>query len=352
MTRKKLFGKLLKLNTNMRVKLLTHTDMDGEVPVLLFKIFFKDVTVQHCSNGTMDYDIKNAVLSPTADDYDAIVVTDISCREESAEMIDQHTNANKLIVLDHHATADYLNKYEWACVHSEIISDSYRAAFFSKSDNAHSSATSLLYNYFGYLGLLDNLPDEKRAFLDKLVHYVASYDTWDWSNVFDRKFPVMAQLNQLHLTYGDDIFEESFMRKYESGGELLDATDDVVLRAHETRLKHHIESVEKSIRTGTWVIDGKHYSIAYINNNDFLNEVADYVSHQVCPDVDMVVTSYGTGLSVRTTKSDINVGMIVAKFGGGGHPGAGGYKIDFDSIISGVERSTGTQMFFDGKEVM
>lgn len=349
MTKKTAFTKLAKPTHNMRIRLLTHTDADGEIPAIILKLLFKDVTVKHCSNGTMDCDIRTAILGENADDYDMTFITDISCSKDTAHDINEmlfkeSDNPRKIVLLDHHPSADYLNKCDWACVEPKIITDSYRARYYNDLANAHSSAASLVYDYFDYIGWFDTVPSFQNNLLQTLVHYVASYDTWDWSDVFGRRYMEMYQIDKLHEMYGDDIFEESFLRKLKTfPAKIFDDTDMTILRAHEARLKRHLSKTDECVLTGRWIIDNTAYDVAYTDNTDFLNETADYLRGKY-PDVDLIITNYGTGLSVRTPKSDIDVGKILAKIGGGGHPGAGGCKIKRAEIINSIAASTGTSL--------
>lgn len=45
------------------------------------------------------------------------------------------------------------------------------------------------------------------------------------------------------------------------------------------------------------------------------------------PEIDLFIINYGTGISIRSDKENINVGKIVKTFGGGGHKGSGGFKL-------------------------
>lgn len=353
MTKNILFEKLPKPFKGAKVALFTHTDLDGEVPSIILKLLFQDITVKHCSNGTMDYDIRHGIMDDTADAYDFIFITDISCKEKSATWIDAHKNSSKVILLDHHPSAVYLNQYDWACVMPELVEDSYRVKYYTnipEGYTAHSSAASLVYDFFDYLGWFDTMPFAKSTLLKTLVHYTSSYDTWDWSDIFKREILDMYYLDVLHETYGDDMFEQSFMEKFNRESyDLFDYTDDIIIKSHDMKLAKHLETIKNNAKTGNWYIDGNYYSIVYINNDRFLNETADYLKQEY-PDVDLYVANYGTGLSIRTAKLSVNVGEIASKIGGGGHPGAGGCKISFNNIIESIEKATDTKLYFDDND--
>jgi oligoribonuclease NrnB/cAMP/cGMP phosphodiesterase (DHH superfamily) len=123
--KKEQFSKLRKLNKDDKILLLTHTDMDGSTKIVMDQMF-DNVDVWHCNNNAMSYLIKKAVTTEVADEYDAIVVTDISCNKEDAEIINNSPNKNKLTLLDHHPTATHLNQYPWAVVEVNVVEDSFR----------------------------------------------------------------------------------------------------------------------------------------------------------------------------------------------------------------------------------
>lgn len=350
MTKHDLFEKLYKpeLNERSNILLLTHTDADGEVPALILKLLFDNVVVKHCSNGSMDRDILHSVIDESEGAYDFIFVTDISCKSETAERIDVSKNASKVILLDHHGNSLYLNQYKWACVMPDVIDDSVMMHVNSDTKPVHSSAASLVYDYFDYIDAISN---SWTSYQDKLIRDLVInttlYDTWDWSDVYGRKFQNPYYINVLHDTYGDDVFEDRYMNRFKDNRpNLFDNTDNMMIRVHETKLVAHLDSVKRYIRTGNWLIEDRHYSVVYLNTDRFLNETSDYLRNQY-PDAELVIINYGTGLSIRTTDSDINVGEICAKLGGGGHPGAGGIRIKFDSIIDCINASTETTLYID-----
>lgn len=56
----------------------------------------------------------NATTPDTMEQVFGVVAADISCSEKVCEEIARHPAAGKFIILDHHTTADYLNKYHVA----------------------------------------------------------------------------------------------------------------------------------------------------------------------------------------------------------------------------------------------
>lgn len=344
MTKKALFNKFKNINPNDKILLLTHTDLDGDGPAILLKLLFPNVTVQHCANNTMSYDIKNAVCNKDINVlYDTIIVTDISCTEKDAEKINKNPNNKKLILLDHHTTALYLNKYKWACVQNEIIEDSFRKDYYPKNSNGLSSGTSLLYDFLEYKGYDSYI---NKPLVKTFVHLIATYDTWDWNTIFNKneKFTI---LNTLHNIYGDNMFEKEMIKKLTNPNEtnLFSELDTIILNIEQNRIDDYLERIKKCIHTGNIEINGKHHSIVFCNSNNYPMETFEMMKTQY-PDYDLYLINYGTGLSIRSEKDDIDVGALTKQFGGGGHKGAGGVKIKSDLLIDTIEKTLGSSTLF------
>ena len=345
---KELFKKLAKVLLGCRVLLLTHTDMDGAAPVVILSILFGGrVDVIHCSNAEMSRIIREKSTDPeTAEKYDVILVADISCTEEDAEIIDRHKVVD-VVLLDHHATALGLNRFRWACVQPELIPGSFRDSvlYGTEARPVHSSGTSLVYDYIEYCNLTDMLPN--RELTKYFTFLVSGYDTWDWVNVFgkDQRF---RDLQTLFVQYGIEEFETAFAERLSDPAAevLFNDTDRLLLRIADSKRKHFLEDiVAHRIRTGNIRIGERYYSLAYCTVSENLPDVFEYMRANY--DVDLHMVDYGTGVSFRTDKPDVNVAEIVKRIGGGGHPGAGGVRIPIEKRQALLEDVLDAAIYFD-----
>lgn len=376
MTSHELFSGLKRLKATDRVLLLTHTDADGAGPEILLRytIGSKNLTVKHLNNGVMSQEIRNAVCSDIAYDYDTIIACDISCSKEDTEIIAANRNSAKLIILDHHLTSCHLNCYPmFAVSYSGMVDDSFRAPLFQNCGHEGlSSGTSLMYDYLHYVGLVDKdcNPNEfspNEAVLREIVHLIATYDTWDWVNCFDKN-PRYREFNRLFDIYGNDYYVSIMYNKALDGFDkaiygmipvldinvgnafLLSETDELVLAIDESKRKAYLEQAKSAIHTGSLTLkNGRTYSIAYANNNKFTSEVFELMK-QLYPDIDLYVINYGSGISMRSMKNDIDVSEIVKQYKGGGHLGAGGFKIPMDNIIETLEKTMDANIVLDTDE--
>lgn len=343
-----MFATLKKLVLGCRILLLTHTDMDGAGPaVILSNLFGERMDVIHCSNAEMSHIIREKATDPeTAEKYDIILAADISCTEEDAEIIDRHKVVD-VVLLDHHATALGLNRFRWICVRPELIPGSFRDAvlYGTEVKSVHSSGTSLVYDYLECCGLTDMLPNRELA--KYFTFLISGYDTWDWVNVFgkDQRF---RNLQTLFMQYGIEEFETAFAARLsnKAAESLFNDTDRHLLRIADSKRKHFLEDVvAHRIRTGNVRIGERYYSLAYCTVSENMPDVFEYMRANY--DVDLHMIDYGTGVSFRTNKPDVNVAEIVKRVGGGGHSGAGGVRIPLEKRQALLEDVLDATIYFD-----
>lgn len=330
-----IFNKLPSLSLSDNVLLLTHTDMDGSGPAVLLSMILKNLTVVHCPNSSMSETIKNNIINNDyADRYNKIIVCDISCSAEDAEIIDTNKNSEKLILLDHHKTAMSLNKYNWAVIEPDYVQGSTRYTNNNIIAMTHSSGTSLIFDYlccktdeYGRC-LIKNLSDKIQPIVKDFVNIVTEYDTWDWVNVFNKK-PDCETLSTLFSIYRSEIFEQ-IMIDHLNSGMIISDQDRMLLRIEASKIDEHLKCIQRYLKPATLSLTTNNetitYSMIYCICNKYMPQTFDLMKTSY-PDTDIYVINYGLGVSVRTTKSDIDVSQIVSMFGGGGHIGAGGFPI-------------------------
>ena len=129
---------------------------------------------------------------------------------------------------------------------------------------------------------------------------------------------------------------------------LLNETDNLLLELEQHRIQTHLESIKKCINTGNIIINGKMYSCVFCTNSQYMSETFEFMKNEY-ENYDLYFINYGTGISFRATKEEINVANIVKIFGGGGHPGAGGTKIPFDIQKDYLEKILNATIYVDEK---
>ncbi|MBO5435920.1 hypothetical protein J6A31_09010 [bacterium] len=352
MTKALAFNKLPRPSTiNDNILLLTHIDADGAGATIITKSIFNNVTTKHCSNATMSKDILDNITSD--ENYDIIIACDISCDELTGAIINKYLSENpnrKFVLIDHHMTAQTLNKYDWACVHPDMIDDSFRKDLYPSNKNGLSSGTGLLYDYMDYFTFTDYVRNDR--LLKHLVHLISAYDTWDWVNVFNSNTEFKT-ISSLCMLYGIDLFEEEMIQRINSPDISTDnyitATDELLIKIENNKIQEYIKSISKCFTAATMYLQNELYTFVFCSADKYHAEVFEAMK-QNYPNKDLYIINYGNGISIRSVKPHINVGELVKPFSGGGHPGAGGFKIPFEAQKHYLELAMGTAIITLPKE--
>jgi Predicted phosphohydrolase (DHH superfamily) len=106
-----------KLQNYEHIHLITHTDLDGVGPSIVLRAY----GITHSPYYVETRKVDEAVQARLAElnDHELLIITDLSVNEETAEMIEkvnQKPDDRSVVLMDHHASAIALNKYEWATV--------------------------------------------------------------------------------------------------------------------------------------------------------------------------------------------------------------------------------------------
>ena len=98
------------------IKLFTHTDLDGVGCEILGKLVFKEnINIERCHYGNIDSEVEEFLKD--VNKYDKVFITDISVNKEVADKL--NNISDKVVLLDHHKTALWLNEYLYALVQVE-----------------------------------------------------------------------------------------------------------------------------------------------------------------------------------------------------------------------------------------
>jgi oligoribonuclease NrnB/cAMP/cGMP phosphodiesterase (DHH superfamily) len=294
----------------MRVKLFTHTDLDGVGCYVVAKHVYENVDVEYCNYDEINEKVKSYLSNRDFLDYDLTLITDISIDEVNAEVINyQYNLGNKFKLLDHHPTADWLNKYEWATVNP------------LHEDDTKSSGTTMLYDYL-------NHPRKVYEFAEK----VRRYDTWEWATHYNDTHA--KQLNNLLYLIG----RESFVNRFISNPSIqFTETETVILGMEQQKIKHYIESKEKQLK----IVSILNYQAGVVFAEQYQSELGNELAKKFdyADFIVMINPSSGT-ISYRGVRNEIDLGKDVAKvFGGGGHPKAAGSQIEgklIDTFINSL----------------
>lgn len=301
----------------MKVLVLTHTDLDGAGSRILAEAYFEprhhELTVVHLENGKIDEWVTRK-MQPTSKgeiplaEFDYIYMTDISVGPEVAVLIDEALKADVLkefVLLDHHKTAEFLNVYDWAHVHTH------------HDDGSLASGTSLFLHYLN--DVWGPTKPEKNIIAEK----IRRYDTWEWHTKYQDVEPKM--LNDLFYIYGTERFVQHALSYIK--GELTHLLNDEalsILDIENTRISTYYQQKRSTIEFGKFL----KFSTATIFAETYQSQIGMMILNEF-PDVDVVIMidMSRRKISFRSSKPGIDVTELAVKLGGGGHPQAAGAPI-------------------------
>lgn len=289
------------------IKLITHTDLDGVGCHVVASYFLKNyIDVSYCDYSNVNKKVLEVLTNH--EEYSKIFITDISVDEEVAEKLDKIKY--KIILLDHHPTALYLNKYNWAKI--EL-----------KCECGKTCGTRMLFEYF--------MPDYFNSSINDFVELVRRYDTWEWKDKYNDNRP--KQLNDLLDIIGREEFVEDMIFRTYNNEVLFSNIYYKILEFRQNEINMYVEDKNKNII----VQDILGHKAGVVFAERFISELGNKLSEKH-PELDFIVIIDNNKISYRTVKDDVDLSQIAKHFGGGGHPKASGSQIRNDVIYDYIKK--------------
>lgn len=296
-----------------KIKLFTHTDLDGIGCSIIAKLLYddEDLDISYVNYDEINIEVEKWMKDTTG--YSNCYITDISVSDEVAQKLDKLENV-EVKLFDHHPTALELNKYDWCKV--QIENDS----------NLKTCGTELFFNYFynDFKSILNNL----KIFVEK----VRDWDTWRWVEIEDGNGMFSKKMNDLFYTYGKEEFIDKSIKAINSEksfrNNFINDTDITVLNIKQKEIDDYINIKEKEMKVSTLC----NYKFGMVFADKYISEMGNKISLNH-PELDFItiVNMGNQRISYRTEKENIDLGKDIASlFGGGGHPKASGSSFDFD----------------------
>lgn len=292
------------------IKLFTHTDLDGVSCEILGRIAFgEDIDVVRCGYGNIDDKVEEFINSD--EEYDKLFITDISVKKELADAL--NNVSDKVILLDHHKTALWLNEYPFALVQVEDES-------VGKMCGA--------YLFYEYLKKNHKEFDDTPA-LKLFIDYVRMYDTWEWKEKYDNIIP--KRLNDLMYIDGPNEFIDKMVYRLGNNLFILDDTDLMKLQIEQTYINSYIAQKNETLMINDDLFP--EYTVGITFADKYISELGNKLC-ELHPELDFVVLINMSTLTVsyRTVKDDLDLSDIAKRFGGGGHPKASGSRFDVSIV--------------------
>lgn len=292
------------------IKLFTHTDLDGVSCEILGRIAFgEDIDVVRCGYGNIDDKVEEFINSD--EEYDKLFITDISVKKELADAL--NNVSDKVILLDHHKTALWLNEYPYALVQVE---------------NESVGKMCGAYLFYEYLKKNHKEFDDTPA-LKLFIDYVRMYDTWEWKEKYDNIIP--KRLNDLMYIDGPNEFIDKMVYRLENNLFILDDTDLMKLQIEQTYINSYIAQKNETLMINDDLFP--EYTVGITFADKYISELGNKLC-ELHPELDFVVLINMSTLTVsyRTVKDNLDLSDIAKRFGGGGHPKASGSRFDVSII--------------------
>ena len=309
----------------MKIKVFTHTDLDGVGSAILLKRYYgkQNVDCEFCEYDGFESNIGKFIDSGRYVNYEYVYICDMSFGEDIAEIIDSTENLKvRMCLVDHHQTAVYLNKYEWAAVREY------------KKDGSRHCALSLLHEILmgGKADSLDKMKISTPG-VKSFVEIVRRYDTWEWWAKYEDEEPKMW--DDLLYIYGKKMFMDIVLKRLEVFGHLLiTKNEELLLIMEERKRQEYIDRKNSLLKT----VQIDSYNVGVVFAERYISELGNELC-KLNPDIDFVAMINMDGyVSYRTIRDDINLGKLAEKFGGGGHAKASGSQIK-DDIVSKLLQS-------------
>ena len=292
------------------IKLFTHTDLDGISCEILGRIAFgEDINVVRCGYGNIDDKVEEFINSD--EEYDKLFITDISVKKELADAL--NNVSDKVILLDHHKTALWLNEYPFALVQVE-----------------DESVGKMCGAYLFYEYLKKNHEEFNDTLALKLfVKYVRMYDTWEWKEKYDNIIP--KRLHDLMYMDGPNEFIDKMIYRLGNNLAIFDDTDLMKLQIEQTYINSYIAQKNETLIVNDSLFPEHIVGIVFADK--YISELGNKLC-ELHPELDFVVLINMSTLTVsyRTVKDNLDLSAIAKGFGGGGHPKASGSRFDASII--------------------
>ena len=280
----------------MKILIISHiADPDGVTPIILSKLVFKEFDYILSDNKDVNDNVKNNLGK-----YDFIYVVDLNINEQLADFIEKNYK-DKIMIIDHHLSCEYLNKYSFIHVNA----------------SGKESGTSLFYQY-----LLEHYRNDllNKETTRLLVEHVRTMDVYEFTKTSKEE---ASKIEMLFKIYGKDIFITKFYNVIVNNLELYSKEDLHLIELEKDRIKRYIE--DKSFIEAT--IDDKKVGIVFAEINvselgNYLINKYDYLDYIILINMDKKISYRGNG--------KVNLSVIAKKYGGGGHIDAAGNCISLD----------------------
>ena len=319
--------KIKKIDEN-ELLCITHNDLDGVAANVLMRlsIFPKlyNVNIENVSTNEVENTI-NKWIDEHSSFPGFLIINDLSFMDKDyVEELDKYIKNQPVIsaaslLIDHHPTALWLNKYSWCHV---------------KAEKEYGSASYQLFKWMEYNNYITTTI--KRL---EWISSISRYDTWKWKDSKD--FYQDEYENILLDIYGIDYYIDKTISRIRDADPY--SSDELKL------IQNYIIKRDKKV---TSIVEKKIKEVYFKGHAFYLFLTSAPISsvkekfEEVCPDAkDNIIATLFVDtmvLSMRTSSDDIDLGELAKSLAfegkGGGHKKAAGCTLSVEDGLELIRR--------------
>lgn len=284
-------------------KIFSHNDLDGYSINVVARYYNLKVDIKNINNKLVDQELMNFFNSPDLHKYKKIFLCDVYPSEEIAEYIDK--NIDNFVLIDHHKTGEFLNKYSWAHIDTHY-------------KGKPACATQLFYHY-----LINNREIDKTEIMDTYVESIRLFDTGEYMRERYSSKYCPNELSILFFVYFRNYWRH-ILPNLKKGYILSYSDVDVT-----TNMKNKIEMYSKQKQKEVFFIDfeGHETGVFFLEESLYISKILTDM-HNIYPEIQLFMfINIPNTISLRSF-GEVNVSKLAEKYKGGGHEMAAGFPYD------------------------
>lgn len=252
-----------------------------------------------------------------------IIIADLNFTEKCAKKVNDELDTSKIILLDHHDSANYMNQYTWAFVRSH------------DEENLYLSSGTLLFTMFLFAAFGNNKDLKDHTIIIDLAMSTALYDTWFWASNFDYTRELSEKwfgdypedLCMLFKSMNKDKYAQYVLDNINNREicNVFNKEDKLQIKFMRTITRKTIDRYYHNMR----IAEANGKKIAVVYGNDEVSAVGNFIlkTHK---DISyfVMIDLNRNAISLRS-RNDYNVKEIAIRNPkGGGHAQSAGFSIE------------------------
>ena len=310
----------------LKVLIISHTDLDGFGSTIIGKHLLKYVTYKNLNNDDVEDYIENIISTGFYLTYDVIFICDLNVSKEYAEKMDSIKDfKEKLVLLDHHEHAKYLNKYDWA-----------KVVFDHKESK---SGTELFYDY-----LKENL-NEDISYIKDFAELIKIYDIWEWKNKYNGigKGLSAKNLNDLFQFIGAENFQREVIKanfNIDRINKVYEEFKSIIEFERNKYIENHKKDLVKLDITNKC-------KIGLLIADRYISELGNIICEEN-KDIKAVFLISSNHVAIRSIGDKFNCGELAKLLNGGGHINSAGFSMSKEELVKLYEYLTKIMFYNKG----